>query len=109
MDEAAVYRGSHERTGVVSLHLLHCVDVTVGRLISEVELPRGTKDMLMDDVRKLRLDAKEFLSEVRVLGCRQPRGPIFETLVAEGDDGPLRSPACDGGRSRHPSDRQAAA
>ena len=79
MDEAAVYRGSHERTGVVSLHLLDCVDVTVGRLISEVELPRGTKDILMDDFCKLRLDAKEFLSDVRVRDFRHARGPIFES------------------------------
>ena len=48
----------------------------------------------MDDVRKLRLDAKEFLSDVRVLDCQQARGPIFEIiLVAEDDNGPLRSPA----------------
>ena len=80
MDEAAVYRGSHEITVVVSLHLYHCVDVTVGRLISEVELPRGTKDILMDNFRKLRVDAKEFLSDVRVLDCRQARGPIFEII-----------------------------
>ena len=32
----------------------------------------------MDDFRKLRLDAKEFLSDVRVLDCRQACGPIFE-------------------------------
>ena len=37
----------------------------------------------MDDFRKLRLDAKEFLSEVRVLGSRQPRGPIFETILLQ--------------------------
>ena len=48
--------------------------------MSEVELPRGMKDILMDDVRKLRLDAKEFLSDVRVLDCRQARGPIFEII-----------------------------
>ena len=35
--------------------------------MSEIEQPRGTKDILMDDLRKLRLDAKEFLSDVRVL------------------------------------------
>lgn len=33
----------------------------------------------MDDFRKLRLDAKEFLSDVRVLDCRHARGPIFES------------------------------
>ena len=37
------------------------------------------------------------------------RPNLWDYLVAEGDDGPLRSPACDGGRSRHPSDCQAAA
>ena len=67
MDEAAVCRDGHEVAGVVSLHLLHCVYLAVGWLKFEVELPRGTKDILMDDFCKLRLDAKEFLSDVCVL------------------------------------------
>ena len=48
--------------------------------MSAEELPQGMKDISMDDVRKLRLDAKEFLSDVRVLDCRQARGPIFEII-----------------------------
>ena len=80
MDEAAVFRDGHEVAGVVSLHLKCCVYLTIGRLLSEVELPRGTKDILMDDFCKLRLDAKEFLSEVRVLDCRQACGPIFDII-----------------------------
>ena len=80
MDEAAVCRDGHEIAGVASLHLYHSVYLNVGRLISEEELPRGMKDILMDDVRKLRLDAKEFLSDIRVLDCRQARGPIFEII-----------------------------
>ena len=80
MDEAAVCRDGHEIASVVSLHLQRCVYLTVGRLIFEVELPRGMKDILMDDFRKLQLDAKEFLSDVRVLDCRQARGPIFEII-----------------------------
>ena len=71
MDEVAVFRDGHEVVGVVSLHLKCCVYLTVGRLLSKVEQPRGTKDILMDDFHKLRLDAKEFLSDVRVLDCRQ--------------------------------------
>ena len=78
MDEAAVFRDGHEVASVVSLHLKCCVYLTVGRLLFEVELPRGTKDILMDDFRKLRLDLKEILSDVRVLDCRHARGPIFE-------------------------------
>ena len=80
MEEAAVFRDGHEVAGIVSLHLLRCVYLTVGRLIFEVELPRGTKDILMDDFCKLRLNAKEFLSDVRVLDCRQACGPIFEII-----------------------------
>ena len=57
-----------------------CICSVVSNVRSEVELPRGTKDILMDDFRKLRLDAKEFLSEVRVLDCRQPCDPIFEII-----------------------------
>ena len=34
----------------------------------------------MDDFCKLRLDAKEFLSEVGVLDCRQVCGPIFDII-----------------------------
>ena len=48
--------------------------------MSEIELPQGMKDILMDDFRKLRLDAKEFFSDVRVLDCRQACGPIFEII-----------------------------
>ena len=48
--------------------------------MSGIELPRGTKDNLMDDFRKLRLDAIEFLSDVRVLDCRQACGPFFEII-----------------------------
>ena len=80
MDEDVVFRDGHEVAGVVSLHLKCCVYLTVARLLSEVELPRGTKDILMDDFRKLRLDAKEFLSEVRVLDCRQACDPIFDII-----------------------------
>ena len=80
MDEAVVCRDGHEIAVVATLHLYHFIYLTVGRLISEEELPRGMKDILMDDVRKLRLDAKEFLSDVRVLDCRQARGPIIEII-----------------------------
>ena len=80
MDEATVFCDGHEVAGFVSLYLKRCVYLTFGRLISEVELPRGTKDILMDDFCKLRLDAKEFLSDVRVLDCRQACGPIFEII-----------------------------
>ena len=69
MDKAAVFCDGHEIAIIDSRHLYRCFYFTVGRLIFEVELPRGTKDILMDDFRKLRLDAKEFLSEVRVLDC----------------------------------------
>ena len=78
MDEATVLLDGHEVEGVVSLHLKCCVYLTVGQLLSDVELPRGTKDILMDDFRKLRLDAKEFLSVV--LDCRQTCDPIFEII-----------------------------
>ena len=80
VDEAAIFRDGHEIAGIVSLHLQRCFYLTVGWLISEVELPRGTKDILIDDFRKLRLDAKEFLSDVLVLDCRQACGPIFEII-----------------------------
>ena len=80
VDEAAVFRDGHEVAGVVSLHLKRCVYLTVGRLFSEVELSRCTNAILMDDFCKLRLDAKEFLSEVRVLDCRQACGPIFDII-----------------------------
>ena len=58
--------------------VLHCSYVTVGQLILEVELPRGMKDILSDDSCQVRLDAKEFLSEVGVLDFRQACGPVFE-------------------------------
>ena len=80
MDEAVVCRDGHEIAVVVTLHVYRFIYLTIGRLISDEELPQGMKDILMDDVRKLRLDAKEFLSEVRVLDCRQARGPIFEII-----------------------------
>src|SRR4051812_23772805 len=57
-----------------------CIYFTVGRLFVEVELPRVTKDIFRDDSCKLRLDAKEFLSEVGVLDFRQAFGPFLEMI-----------------------------
>ena len=47
-------------------------------MIVEVELPRVTKDIFRDDSCQVRLDAKEFLSEVGVLDFRQAFGPVLE-------------------------------
>src|SRR4051812_23669448 len=51
---------------------------TVGQLIVEVELLRATEDIFGDDSCQIRLDAKEFLSEVGVLDFRQAFGPLVE-------------------------------
>ena len=78
MDEAAVFRDGHEWAISVSLQSYHCIYFTVRQLIVEVELPRATEDIFGDDSCQVRLDAKEFLSEVGVLDFRQAFGPQLE-------------------------------
>ena len=56
---------------IVSISLL-------GSWIFDVELPRATEDIFGDDSCQVRLDAKEFLSEVGVLDFRQTFGPQLE-------------------------------
>src|SRR3954468_620655 len=47
-------------------------------MIVAVELSRATEDIFGDDSCQVRLDAKEFLSEVGVLDFRQVFGPLLE-------------------------------